>query len=185
MKDWKEEWKPLIQAVGTNFNEDTKLWGADHVERGSIRQFLEPLEFDCALHYDKAVANENGYSDIVSPYSSLFTWIIPPYWKPGMDVFTSAERNAPATELPLLVVKTDLAPPTPFYFATNVEVDYIKPVIIGDRLCRAGDVLLSCVPKETKVGRGAFQIWETKIQNQKGQLVAKIRLETYHYFPHE
>lgn len=175
----------MIDAIGLNFNEGRKQWGADSVERGSIRQFLEPLEFDCPLHYDKAAANEYGYSDVVAPYSSLFTWLIPPYWEPGMGVFNRAERNTPVTELPLLVVSTDLAPPTPFYFATNVEVDYIKPMTVGDRLCRVGDVLLSCVPKETKVGRGAFLTWETKIQNEKDELVAKIRLETYHYFPHD
>lgn len=185
MEDWKKDWQPMIDAIGTTFNKDIKEWGADPVEQGSIRQFLEPLELNNPLHTNKEAANEYGYPDIIAPYSSLFTFLIPPYWEPGKEIFAEAERHTPATELPLLVVKTELAPPTPYYFATNVEVDHIRPIVIGDHLCRTGDVLLACVPKETKVGRGAFQTWETMIQNQKEELVAKIRLETYHYFPKE
>jgi hypothetical protein len=185
MEDWKKDWQPMIRAIGKDFHEGVRQWGADPIERGAIRRFLEPLEFDCPLHYDQEAARANGYRDLVAPCSSLFTWLIPPYWEPGRTVFRSPDKNAPAAELPLLVVKTDLAPPTPYYFATNVEIDFFQPMTAGDRLCKVGDVLLSCIPKETRVGRGAFLVWETRVENQDGELVAVIRLETYHYFPHE
>jgi len=184
MEDWKKAWQPMIDAVGTDFSDGMEQWGADEVERGAIRRFLEPLEFDCPLHYDKSVANEYGYPDIIAPYSSLLTWVIPPYWKPGMQLFTSAERNAQPTESPLLGFETDLALPTKFYFATDIEIDYIKPIVVGDRLCRVGYILLSCVPKETKVGRGAFTVWESEIRNQHREVVAKIRMGLYFYCPH-
>ncbi|GCD84763.1 FAS1-like dehydratase domain-containing protein (plasmid) [Parageobacillus thermoglucosidasius] len=184
MTDWKKAWQPMMDAVGTDFSDGMELWGADEVERGAIRRFLEPLEFDCPLHYDKSVANEYGYPDIIAPYSSLLTWVIPPYWRPGMQLFTSAERNAQPAESPLLGFKTDLAPSTKFYFATDIEIDYIKPIVRGDWLCRSGYILLSCVPKETKVGRGAFTVWESEIRNQDKEVVAKIRMGFYFYSPH-
>ncbi|GEN35341.1 FAS1-like dehydratase domain-containing protein [Aneurinibacillus danicus] len=183
MLDWKKAWKPMVEAIGVDFSEGQYQWGADAVELSTVRRFLEPLEFDCALHYDQSVAMEFGYTDVIAPYSSLLTWLIPPYWKPGMHVFNTADRNAPAAESPLLQIETDLAPKTPCYFATDIEVDYIKPILVGERLCRVGDVLLSCIPKETKVGRGAFMVWETKVQNEKEELVAIVRIGTYHYFP--
>ncbi|WP_413300993.1 MaoC family dehydratase N-terminal domain-containing protein [Bacillus sp. 1P10SD] len=185
MSDWKNAWQPMIEAIGKNFSEGQDQWGADAVELGAIRRFLEPLEFDCQLHYDQSVAKEFRYSDVIAPYSSLLTWLIEPYWKPDMHVFNTAERNAPAVESPLLQIETAVAPKTPCYFATDIEVDYVKPILVGDRLCRVGDVLLSCTPKETKVGRGAFMVWETKVQNQKEELVAVVRISTYHYFPVE
>ncbi|MFJ7308871.1 MaoC family dehydratase [Peribacillus frigoritolerans] len=182
--DWKKAWQPMIDVIGKDFRDGEEQWGADDVERGAIRRFLEPLEFDCPLHYDKDVAAEYGYPDIIAPYSSLFTWVIPPLWRQGMLVFTNAERNAQPVHSPLTGIKTDLAPSTTGFFATDIEIDYIKPVLVGDRLCRVGYVLLSCVPRETKVGRGAFMVWESEIRNQRGEVVAKTRIGTYSYNPH-
>lgn len=184
MEDWKKAWQPMIDAVGTDFSDGKERWGADEVEKGAVRRFLEPLEFDCPLHYDKSVANEYGYPDIIAPYSSLFTWTLPPHWSPGTKTFTSAERNAQPTQNPTAAVKTDLAPETTGFFATDIEIDYVKPIVVGDRLCRVGNVLLSCVPKETQVGRGAFMVWESEVRNQNSELVAKIRIGTYNYNPH-
>lgn len=183
-QDWKEAWQPMIDAIGQDFSDGSEQWGADEVEKGAVRRFLEPLEFDCPLHYNESVAKEYGYEDIIAPYSSLMTWTIPPLWSPGEQTFTSAERNAQPSRNPLSGVKTDLAPETTGYFATDIEMDYLKPVVVGDRLGRFGNVLLSCVPKETKVGRGAFMVWESEICNQHGETVAKMRLGTYSYNQH-
>lgn len=185
-KDWKSAWQPMIQAIGEDFSNGERATGSDVIEKGAIRKFLEPLEFDCALHYDEATAKEYGYDDVIAPYSSLYTWTLPPYWSPGSDkAFTSAERNAQPTYNPLSDIKTDLAPETTGYFATDIEIDYLQPIVIGDRLSREGQVLLSCVPKETKVGRGAFMVWESKVVNQDDDEIAVIRMGTYSYQPHE
>ncbi|WP_200126736.1 hypothetical protein [Salicibibacter cibarius] len=47
MEDWKKDWRPMMDAVGLDFSDGEKTWGADPVEKGAIRRFLEPLEFDC------------------------------------------------------------------------------------------------------------------------------------------
>lgn len=182
--DWQQAWQPMINAVGTDFSDGAEVQGADEVERGAIRRFLEPLEFDCPLHYDRAVATAYGYSDILAPYSSLMTWTIPPLWYPGTHIFTSAERNSQPAHNPLSGVRTSLAPPTTGFFATDIEIDYLKPVVAGDRLSRVGWKLISCVPKETSVGRGAFMTWESEIRNQRGDIVARTRTGTYSYNPH-
>lgn len=183
--DWKQAWQPLIDAVGRDFGEGEKRWGADCVERGGIRRFLEPLEFDCPLHYDDSVARANGYEGIVAPISSYLSLTIPEIWQYGTTVFTSAERHAqPVGNNPIKGIGTDLAPPTTGYFATDLDIEYLKPVMLGDRLRRAGRKLLSCEPKETKVGRGAFTTWETEIRNQKEEVVALLRLTVFSYNPH-
>lgn len=186
INDWKGEWQPMIEAIGQDFSDGGEMAGADEVEKGAIRRFLEPLEFDCALHNDENTAKEYGYEDVIAPYSSLYTWTLPPYWSPGSEkAFTSAERNAQPTYNPLSDIKTDLMPETTGYFATDIEMDYLQPIVVGDRLTRVGKVLLSCVPKETKVGRGAFMVWESKVFNQRHEEVAVIRMGTYSYQPHE
>src|SRR5699024_1135452 len=125
-----------------------RILGADVVEEGLIRRFLEPLEFDSALHYDAEVAQEHGYEDIIAPYSSLLTWRFSPYWTPGEKLFTEDERDAQPTNSPVAAMEIDIAPETTGYFWTNVEIDYINPIVVGDRLIHVGEVLVSCIPKE-------------------------------------
>jgi hypothetical protein len=186
--DWKAAWQPLMDAVGTDFGGDVELWGADDVEKGIIRRFLEPLEFDCPLHYDKATAQQYGYRDILAPYSSILSSAIPPLWKPGSTIWTSAERNAQPAFSPVASSSNDamqkLMPRTPGFFATDIEIDYLQPVVVGDRVRMRGRKLLSCVPKETSVGRGAFIVWESEILNQRGEPVARMRTGMYQYVPH-
>src|SRR5699024_4927168 len=178
--DWKSDWQPMIEAIGQDFSNGENPSGADEVEKGAIRRFLEPLEFDCALHYDQATAREYGYEDVIAPYSSLYTWTLPPYWRPGSEkAFTSAERNAQPTYNPLSDIKTDLMPEMTGYFATDIEMDYLQPIVVGDRLTRVGKVLLSCVPKETKVVCRAFMVWESKVFNQRHEEFAEITMGPY------
>lgn len=67
----------MIDAVGTDFSDGVRVPGADVVEIGLVRRFLDPLEFDCELHYDTEVAQDHGYADVIAPYSSLLTWTLP------------------------------------------------------------------------------------------------------------
>ncbi len=186
--DWKQDWQPLIDAVGTDFGNDAEVWGADAVEKGIIRRFLEPLEFDCPLHYDQEVAQHYGYHDILAPYSSILSSAIPSLWSPGQHIWMSAERDAQPASSPVASSSNDavhkLMPPTSGFFATDIEIDYLQPVVVGDRVRMQGRKLLSCVPKETSVGRGAFIVWESEIFNQCGEPVAKLRTGMYQYVPH-
>lgn len=185
MEEWMKAWQPMIDTIGKDFKEGEATPGADEVEKGAVRRFLEPLEFDSALHYDKEVAIKHGYDDIIAPYSSLLTWTLPPHWRPGTKTFTSEGRNAQPDQNPLADIETgDIAPETTGFFATDIEIDYIRPIVVGDRLTRIGEVLLSCVPKETQVGRGAFMIWESEVYNQLDDLIAKVRIGTYSYNAH-
>ncbi len=187
-EEWKHTWQPLMDAVGTEFGSDAEVWGADFVEKGIIRRFLEPLEFDCPLHYDQATAQHYGYRDILAPYSSVLSSAIPALWSPGQRIWTSAERNAQPAASPVASSQSDamhqLMPPSPGFFATDIEIDYLQPVVVGDRVRMRGRKLLSCVPKETSVGRGAFIVWESEILNQHGEPVARLRTGMYLYTPH-
>lgn len=183
-KNWEKAWQPMIDSIGTDFSESGNRPGADKVEAGSVRKFLEPLEFDSPLHYDKETAIKHGYSDIIAPYSSLYSWTLPELWSPGTKLFDDSARNSQPTYNPLSTIKTDLAPETTGFFATDLEIDFIKPIVVGERLTRIGDKLISCVPKETKVGYGAFMTWESVIYNQMEEKISVIRMTTYSYNPH-
>jgi hypothetical protein len=181
--DWVSAWQPMIDAVGRQFDEREPVFVADTVEASAVRRYLEPLEFDCALHYDREVAQAHGYADIVVPTSALPTFAFAPMWRPGEVLFTSAERDAQPASSAVTGVRTALEPPTTGYFATTYDVEYARPAVVGDRLLRRGAKLIACVPKETKIGRGAFLTWESEIINQRHEVVARLQTTFYRYNP--
>lgn len=183
--DWAQAWQPMVQAVGRDFSDGRKVRGADPVERSTIRRWLEPLELDCALHDDPAVARSYGHPDVVAPCASALMWTIPALWSPGQVLFDDDARNAQPTSSPINDQGLDLAPPTSGFFATDMELDFVRQVVVGDHLTQRGEVLLSCVPKETSVGRGAFLTWQSEIVDATGEVVARVRTGTYAYQPHD
>jgi hypothetical protein len=182
---WQDAWQPVVDAVGTDFGGGDAIEGADAVDASALRRYLEPLELDCPLHHDERVAREHGYGGVVAPFSSYFTFVAPPMWRPGSSaVFTSDERDAQPQGVAVRRFATGLEPPYTGYFAADFELDLLLPVVLGDRLARAGMTLVSCSPKETSVGRGAFMTWEWEVRNQRSEAVARFRNTMYLYNPH-
>ncbi len=183
--DWKAAWQPMREAVGRDFG-DAPIVGADRVEAGLIRRFCEPLEFGCPLHFDDAAARAAGYDGIVAPVSTVLMFSIPAMWSPGEEpLFVTAGRDDQPARSPVGPPTVDVAPPTTGYFATDMEFDFVGDLVVGDTLSRVGNVLLSCEPKETTVGRGAFTKWQWEMQNQRGEVVARVRTGLYLYNPYD
>ena len=186
MSDWTQEWQEVIDAAGQDFSDGQVHYGADVVEASAIRRFLEPLEFDCALHYDAGIARQHGYPDIIAPYTATMSWAMPAMWSPGdPPIFTDDARDAQPALSSINNQGFPLGPRTTGYFATDIELDFIRPVTLGERLGRRGYRLLSCTPKETAVGRGAFMKWESEIVDANGDVVLRMRTGTYSYQPHQ
>lgn len=173
--DWKKAWQPVVARVGEDFAGGAVLWGADPIEAGALRRYVEVLEFDCPLHLG---------ADAVAPSTSLATFTLPPMRSPGDPaIFTSEARDAEPERSPLKGTRPDGMPATAAYMATDYELDYLRPVHVGDRIGRRGNRLVSCEPKATRVGRGAFTVWEYDIVNQREETVARCRFGMYHYDP--
>jgi hypothetical protein len=154
--DWKSAWAGMVAMVGQDISDGTTTWGADRVEAGTIRRYLEPLEIGSAIHYDAGAARAAGYDDIVAPATSVLSFQVPPMWSPGDP---------------------------PLFGDADISVDFLRPVVVGERLGKRGQRLLSCVPKETAVGRGAFSTTESEIVSDRGDVVAIMRTGTYAYNP--
>ncbi|MFV0459257.1 MAG: MaoC family dehydratase N-terminal domain-containing protein [Actinomycetales bacterium] len=181
--EWMQEWDPVIAAIGRDFAEGDVTWGADPVEPGAIRRYLEPLEFDCPLHTDPQAAAAAGLASVSMPYTGVISWTIPVAWNPGEVLFDSAERDAQPVITRINSPELGIGPRTTGFFGTDIDVDFERPVLIGERIGRRGRRLVSCVPKETGVGRGAFLTWESDVITTEGEVVARIRVGTYAYVP--
>jgi acyl dehydratase len=64
-----------------------------------------------------------------------------------------------------------------------MEIDFLRPPVVGDRLGRRGGVLKACVPKWTTVGRGAFMTLEAEVITETGEVVARVRNTVFAYEP--
>lgn len=182
--DWKADWQEVVDAIGRDFAEGSITWGGDAVERGGIRRYLEPLELDCALHTDPEVARAAGYADVTMPATGVIAWTIPAAWTPGQVLFDSAERDAQPVHSAINNADMTLGPRTTGFFGTDIEVDFLRDVVAGERIGRRGKRLVACTPKETGVGRGAFMTWESEIVTGELEVVGRIRIGTYAYVPH-
>lgn len=181
--DWKEEWQPVVDAIGRDFLDGAITWGGDRVEPGAIRRYLEPLELDCALHTDADVAREAGFADVTMPWTGVIAWTLPAAWRPGETLFDSDDRDAQPVHTAINNADMPLGPRTTGFFGTDIEVDFEREVVAGERIGRRGRTLVACTPKETGVGRGAFMTWESDIVTDAGDLVGRIRIGTYAYVP--
>lgn len=184
--DWRDEWQPLVAAVGRDFADGRTIFGADRVEAGTIRRFVEPLELDSALHYDADVARAQGYADIVAPYTQAMSYSIPAMWQPGDEtLYVDADPDAQPARSPINNDDMPLGPRTTGFFATDIELDFVRPVVLGERVGRRGYTLVSCTPKQTSMGRGAFLTWQSELVVDNGDVVGYVRTGTYAYVPHE
>jgi acyl dehydratase len=182
-EDWTATWDGMLAAVGTDLSNGRVVRGADPIERSTVRRYLEPLEFDCALHYDPEVAARHGFADITAPYTSVLTFTIPAMWKPGQVLFASEERDAQPTTSPINGDDLRVASHLTGFFATDIEMDFVRPPVAGEHLSKRGNVLLSCTPKWISVGRGAFMTLESEVVTDSGDVIGRVRNTVFAYEP--
>lgn len=181
---WEDDWQPLMDAVGRDFGDGTVAWGADRVEQSVIRRYLEPLEIDSPLHYDASIAQAHGNADVIAPYTAILPLSVPAMWNPGdPTLYEDPGADAQPARSPINNQDMPLGPRTIGFFATDMSIEFVRPLIVGERVGRRGRVLVSCTPKETSMGRGAFLNWQSELVTDTGDVVAYVRTGTYAYNP--
>lgn len=170
---WEETESFLGKEIGSSF-------GADAVEKGSIRRWLESKEFTCPLHTDKEVARAAGYEDIVAPATMVFSYGVGPYWAPG-DKHEQPGDEPRQINIPVIL---DVPAPCTLSFATNVDMEFGAPMQLGDQLTCTSK-LVNIKQKELRVGKGAFLRQEDTYTNQRGEVVAVVNLDIFRFNPAE
>lgn len=166
---WEEAESYLGKVIGRDV-------GVDAVEVGSIRRWLEPKEFDCALHTDATAARDAGYRDIIAPSTMVFTYGLPAYWAPGDDF---ARMDDEPRQIPIPVI-FDVPAPCTLSFASNIDMEFFEPMYLGDRITRISK-LAGIEHKELRVGKGAFMTQEDTYTNQNGETVAVVSLTIFRF----
>ncbi|TDC57441.1 hypothetical protein E1281_04960 [Actinomadura sp. KC345] len=183
-EDWKAAWRPLVDRVGSEIDEPDVRYGPDPVERGAIRRWLEPLEFDCALHRDAAVARAYGWPDVIAPYTAMWTFIMPAVWEPGeRPTFDGPSRDAQPWRSTISDDVFPGAPPTSGMFGTCLSIEFERPLHAGERAGAGPRRLLACEPKETRVGRGAFVTFDRHVFTGDMEPICRVEAQIYFFDP--
>ena len=168
---WEEAEACVGEVIGTQS-------GADAVELGSIRRWLEPKEFDCPLHLDDDVARQVGYEGVVAPSTMALTYGLSAYWQAG-DAPQGLD-DAPR-QIPIPVI-FDVPAPCTLSFATSVTAEFFAPMYVGDRLTITSR-LASLTRKTLKVGDGAFFRQQDTYVNQRQETVSVVLLDIFRFSP--
>ena len=166
---WEEAEAFLGKEIG-------RAEGADAVEAGSIRRWMESKEFDCPLHLDEQVARDSGYDGIPAPGNMIFTYGLPAYWQAGDEHERSGDEPR---QIPIPVI-FDVPAPCNLSFASNIDVEYHAPMYVGDRITRVSK-LVSINRKSLRVGDGAFMRQEDTYTNQRDEIVAVVNLDIFRF----
>lgn len=168
-------WEETEQYLGKVIGDDM---GVDAVELGSIRRWLEPKEFDCALHTDASAAKAAGYPDVIAPSTMVFSYGLPAYWSPGDP---HAVMGDEPRQIPIPVI-FDVPAPCTLSFASNIDMEFFQPMYVGDRITRSSR-LVDIKHKELRVGKGAFMTQEDTYTNQDSEKVAVVLLTIFRFVP--
>ncbi|MBC2644592.1 MULTISPECIES: MaoC family dehydratase N-terminal domain-containing protein [unclassified Rhodococcus (in: high G+C Gram-positive bacteria)] len=181
---WRAKWQAAQDAVGQDLSDGATRWGADRIEAAVVRRYVEPLEIGTLIHTEKEAAVAAGYPGLVAPATGALAFSLPAMWSPGEEtLWKSSERNAQPARTPINNEDPGPIPRTEGFFATDIEADFLRPVEIGERVGTKGRHLLSCVLKETSVGRGAFMTVESQIVSDRGDTVARLRTTLFAFDP--
>lgn len=150
--------------------------GADAVELGSIRKWLEPKQFFPPIHSDSSAANANDYRDVVAPRCMAFTYGLPPYFDPDTPLEKSGDT---ARQIPVPVI-FDLPAPCKFSFATSVDIEFFEDMYVGDRIT-CTHKLIDIKHKTLSVGTGAFLTQEDTYTNQNDEKIARVELVIFRF----
>jgi hypothetical protein len=183
--DWRAAWQPLFDRVGDDLDGGAVRFGPDAVDASAIRRYLEPLEFDCVLHRDADSARAHGWPDLVAPYVSVWSFMMPPAWEPGDGpTFPAADRDTQPRRSPIADDHFPGAPPTDSVFGTGVSMEFDRPLHVGERVGVGPRRLVACEPKQTRVGRGAFVTFERDVVTGSGERICRITAQIYLYDAH-
>lgn len=124
-----ETWEETEKTIGETL---PVIYGADAATLGWIRQWNEVIEADCPLYYDEELAQRLGYKTIPAPARHGHGGGY------GLMVGAGVEEGRVG---PLYPLAMPMLVPTPRHslgFATDTEVEFLRPLYPGTLFAKSG-----------------------------------------------
>lgn len=172
-------WDRLQEYVGKSLSKGGPSIAPDPVNLPMIRQWVDAFDDRNPVYENETAAAETRFGELVAPQAMMQTWTM---LRPKIEGI--AERGGAAVDLdpesPL--IKLDEAGFNAT-LATNSELEFKRPLRLGDEL--TSDVVLESVSpqKKTGLGKGYFVTWVSIYTDQHGEEVGRQRFRVLKFNP--
>ena len=159
----------LLAWVGRSLSRTGPSVAPDEVNIPMIRHWVDALDDHNPVYLDAGAASRTRFGGIVAPPAMLQSWTM---GRPRLEGI--AERGGAPDEMdpenPIRVLDEAGYVAT---LATNSELEFLRYLRPGDRLC--SDVVLESVSehKQTGIGQGYFVTWVTTYTDEEGEVVGR------------
>jgi len=155
----------------------------DEVNQAMIRHWVDAMGDDNPVYVDEESARANGFPGVVAPPTMLQAWIMRGYRsQPGGSWQAPKEASGePSAQEQLFAVLNEAGFTS--VVATNCDQEYLRPVVLGDRLT-VRSVIESVSPeKHTGLGDGHFVTTRLEFTDEHGEPVATMRFRILRFRP--
>ena len=161
----------------------------DPVNQAMIRHWVDAMGDDNPVYVDEAAARAHGFSGVIAPPTMLQAWIMRGYRHPepapatagGATSQTPAGPAEPAAidQLWRLLVDAGFTS----VVATDCTQEYVRPLVVGDRLTASSVIEQVSPEKHTALGDGHFVTTRMDYVDQDGEAVATMRFRVLRFRP--
>ncbi|RFZ41323.1 hypothetical protein DAVIS_02592 [Mycobacterium marinum] len=159
-------YQDALQMVGTASPPRT---AATAVSGARIQLFAALVHDGNRSYWDEDYARAH-WGGLLAPPALLMGWLTTPPWQP-------AERDSAGS----LALRVPL-PGTTFINAAN-DVEFLQPIVEGDRLCVVEELVSVSPEKRTRLGVGHFVETLETYRRQDAVVVAKSRNTLFRFTP--
>ncbi|HLI73709.1 MAG TPA: bifunctional MaoC family dehydratase N-terminal/OB-fold nucleic acid binding domain-containing protein [Acidimicrobiales bacterium] len=156
----------------------------DAVNQAMIRHWTDAMGDTNPVYVDEDAARANGFGGIVAPPTMLQAWIMRGYRypEPAPGEWSAATNGTPAIEqLWKLLVDAGYSS----VVATDCSQEYVRPLVIGDRLTVTSVIEQVSPEKHTALGDGHFVTTRMDYTDQNGAPVATMRFRVLRFRPRQ
>jgi acyl dehydratase len=158
--------------------------GPDAVNQAMIRHWVEAMGDENPVYTDDEAARAHGFPGVIAPPTMLQSWIMRGY-KATVELAEAraagrpVEGSSPADDLMHLLDEGGFTS----VVATNCEQEYLRPVVLGDRLSVASSIESVSPEKHTALGIGHFITTLLSFTDHSGAVVANMRFRILKFRP--
>jgi len=155
----------------------------DEVNQAMIRHWIDAMGDENPVYVDDESARRNGFPGVVSPPTMLQAWVmrgLPSQpggsWKGERDDAGEVSAQEAMFEVFNEAGFTSVV-------ATNCDQEYVRPIVLGDRLTVTSVIDSVSPEKHTGLGDGHFVTTRLEFTDQHGERVATMRFRILRFRP--
>ena len=158
--------------------------GPDAVNQAMIRHWVEAMGDENPVYTDEEAARAEGFPGVIAPPTMLQAWIMRGYKATAelAEARAAGRRSEGATPADELMHVLDEGGFTSVV-ATDCEQQYLRPVVLGDRLSASSSIESVSPEKHTALGVGHFVTTLLSFTDQAGLPVAAMRFRILKFRP--